>query len=771
MRRIVSEPHPWLLAIAILLFFRRPLTDSTFFFRDLYQFFYPKRIEMVAALHSHELPLWDPLTHGGQPFLANPANTLFFPSNILFAILPPLLAFNVALVLQFVLCGLAAYALARSIDLSPRAAFVCGTVYAFCGYTLSSACVMPYLLAMPFIPATLACVQTYLRDRRNRWLLLGSFSAACPLLGSAAESAAMMFLLVIGWFAVTSEPPPRKLRVAALLVAGAIGLSLIQILPATEVIARSSRARRRSYEAFAQWSVNPRRLPELIVPHFLGDTDTLDDRDYWGRRIEDRGFPYFLSIYIGVPTLLLAIVGAVGSGPHRRLRRMLFLISMIALVLSLGRALPFFPLLYRLPLIAMFRYPVKALILAMTPLALLAGFGFAVVEERPPRALAVAYAACAAVLGVAAISWGTNAEFARALGRAFFLEPVSVDLEPRMTMNLWHAAAVATASAAAVALTLRRGRNAAMLLSAIILVDLWIAGYRVNAWAPRSLFSPPPLADLVRRTVGSAHFHHQSSTALTALRAPTDDVFWLARRNLEVLNDYTAGLYAIPVIFHTDFDGLAPESTARLTEAIRALPWERRLQLFDLAGIRAFVSADRVSSPQVIDAGRIADRAGLPLHLYILPRVQPVRFVSASTVVRDENGALAVMLNERFNARRLVLIAPAIPHNESCEAIVRPVFSRNSMHIDVEAPCSGFVFFSQSFFPEWKATVDGAATEVLRADYAFSAVAIPAGAHAVEMRYRPRLPIFGALGSLATLIVLLVGAARRAPRPVEVQPT
>ena len=139
MRRIVSEPHPWLLAIAILLFFRRPLTDSTFFFRDLYQFFYPKRIEMVAALHSHELPLWDPLTHGGQPFLANPANTLFFPSNILFAILPPLLAFNVALVLQFVLCGLAAYALARSVDLSPRAAFVCGTVYAFCGYTLSSA--------------------------------------------------------------------------------------------------------------------------------------------------------------------------------------------------------------------------------------------------------------------------------------------------------------------------------------------------------------------------------------------------------------------------------------------------------------------------------------------------------------------------------------------------------------------------------------------------------------------------------------------------------
>jgi hypothetical protein len=190
-----------------------------------------------------------------------------------------------------------------------------------------------------------------------------------------------------------------------------------------------------------------------------------------------------------------------------------------------------------------------------------------------------------------------------------------------------------------------------------------------------------------------------------------------------------------------------------------------------VAGIRAFVSADRVSAPQVIDAGRIADRAGLPLHLYVLPRVQPVRFVSASTVVRDENAALALVLSERFDARRLVMIAPAVPHNESCEAIVSPVFSRNSTRVDVEAPCSGFVFFSQSFFPEWKATVDGTATEALRADYAFSAVALPAGRHVVEMRYRPRLPLFGALGSLATLIVLLVGAARRAPRPVEVQPT
>src|SRR5512142_2465526 len=117
----LREPQLWAACAAAVLFFWRPLTASTFYFRDLYQLFYPKKLFLAEALRSGRLPLWDPLTNGGQPFLENPANTAFHPLNALFVFVSPLAAFNLLIVLEFVLCAAGAYLLARSQKLSPRA--------------------------------------------------------------------------------------------------------------------------------------------------------------------------------------------------------------------------------------------------------------------------------------------------------------------------------------------------------------------------------------------------------------------------------------------------------------------------------------------------------------------------------------------------------------------------------------------------------------------------------------------------------------------------
>ncbi|HEY2746507.1 MAG TPA: YfhO family protein, partial [Polyangia bacterium] len=68
----------------------------------------------------------------------------------------------------------------------------------------------------------------------------------------------------------------------------------------------------------------------------------------------------------------------------------------------------------------------------------------------------------------------------------------------------------------------------------------------------------------------------------------------------------------------------------------------------------------------------------------------------------------------------------------------------------------------------WSATVDGAPAPIVRADEVARAVAIPAGAHTVAMRYRTPGLRAGALVSLLAWIALAFAAlftrAARAPR-------
>jgi len=70
----------------------------------------------------------------------------------------------------------------------------------------------------------------------------------------------------------------------------------------------------------------------------------------------------------------------------------------------------------------------------------------------------------------------------------------------------------------------------------------------------------------------------------------------------------------------------------------------------------------------------------------------------------------------------------------------------------------------EAWDPGWRATVDGVATPVRRANLAFRAVPVPPGRHVVEMRYRPpELAIGVALSCAGALVAGLAAARGRRP--------
>jgi len=84
-------------------------------------------------------------------------------------------------------------------------------------------------------------------------------------------------------------------------------------------------------------------------------------------------------------------------------------------------------------------------------------------------------------------------------------------------------------------------------------------------------------------------------------------------------------------------------------------------------------------------------------------------------------------------------------------------------HLTIVANMSGagLVVLADAWFPGWDAWVDGRPVPILRAQYAFRAVAVPDGRHTIEFRYRPRSFWFGV--ALAAGAAALAVAFRATP--------
>jgi len=93
-------------------------------------------------------------------------------------------------------------------------------------------------------------------------------------------------------------------------------------------------------------------------------------------------------------------------------------------------------------------------------------------------------------------------------------------------------------------------------------------------------------------------------------------------------------------------------------------------------------------------------------------------------------------------------------------------FSADHWEFAVEATRPALLVISQMDYPGWQARVDGKSAPVLRADYAFQAIAVPAGRSTVDLRFRPRSLYIGAALSVLGLLVIaacigLPGLVRR----------
>ena len=154
----------------------------------------------------------------------------------------------------------------------------------------------------------------------------------------------------------------------------------------------------------------------------------------------------------------------------------------------------------------------------------------------------------------------------------------------------------------------------------------------------------------------------------------------------------------------------------------------------------------------------------------------------AARRVNQEDEAARRLLDADFDGNRELLLhdAPADVHPTLNEVVDRDppasaahvaVTSEDSegLTIETDAPADGFLLLADTYYPGWRAEVDGTPAPIYRANLSVRAVPLPKGRHEVRFTYDPpgvRLGVRTTLVAASFLLLWLAvaGYLSRSPR-------
>ncbi|HTO75515.1 MAG TPA: hypothetical protein VMQ61_05515 [Thermoanaerobaculia bacterium] len=694
-------------------------------FRDQADFFFPLKLYTADRLRAGRIPLWNPLSGCGEPWLANAQSGVFYPPTFLFLLPVPALAAGLFLFLHFGVAVWGTWRFCKEEGVTDAGALAGALVFAGSGAAASLSAYWNHFGAFAYLPGILALARSGLRTR-------GAVAGMTALVGLQAmagspELSAITILLAAvfafarreetatGWRETTAAQSRR--RAAGAILAG-LALAAWVLVPLGELAMRSERR-----TAF------PAAEREVGALHPGAAAAALGAPDDWA------GSFFLASVYLG-PVALGACAAALADRERRRLVGILAAIALAGILLA--SAGPPGAWIRALPGLDRIRYPAKALAATLFAAAVLTGLGFDALRFLPARRVRGILAAVCLALGAAALAWS---------GR-----PMPV-----------RAAAAAGAGALALLALARASRPSVGAVFAAAAAFALVTSY---ALGNLPLFRFVPEEEIRKRPDSIEFLAKLPGRALTPpmpALAPWVSRDWsfdaaMVRRQRETLIGYTNLLEGVRTL--RSAAALPTEGARRIADAVDAAPDP---------SLPAGLASGRVLwspfLPGKLGSRKVGDFFRAPLNPY-RPRLS---FTSVYSVETDAGRAWARAASaEGDEGRRVFLSREPSPRPEAGggKYVVAGISAEEPERIaaDVSADRAGLLVLTDLAYPGWTARLDGAPAEILLADGSFRAVAVPAGTHHVEFRYRPISVYAGAAISAAALLGLLVWW-RRAESP------
>ncbi|HMF08512.1 MAG TPA: hypothetical protein VKJ00_05210 [Thermoanaerobaculia bacterium] len=683
-------------------------------FRDQGDFFYPLKLYTAARLRHGDIPLWNPLSGLGEPWLANLQSGVFYPPTALFFLPSAALAGGLFLLCHFWLGAWGTWRFLKEETVSDAGALVGAGFYASSGFAASISTFWNHFSAWSYLPAIAWLARSGLRNRSSR-LALALFIGLQAMAGSPEISAGS--LVIAAALVLTREPseqsgwsePPGASRLASLAAASILGLAIAgwALVPFGELLAHSDRR-----------SALPRAVREAGTVEMSAFASTL------GISSGMSGSSYLGSLYLG-PIGLIAAGAAFAEKERRRLVVALAVVGGAALLFSL--ATPPGAWVRSLPPLDRIRYPAKALTATTFALAVLAGLGTDALRFRQ-----------AGQRRIPLLAWGA---LLLALTLAAPLSP-----ETKLLSSVGAAALLTLVIG-----RFQRGRGALAALAALLLIaSLFLANRGMLRFAPEGeLRRVPESAAFLARVPGRVLTPPMPDLAIWVLKEAAFDAGTL-RRQREALLGYTNLLTGVRTV--RTAAALSTQAAARIADAIDAAP--------DVEPASGTVSARLLWTPfQPLRLGsrKVGDFFRAPLNAY-RPRLS---VVFRHIVEPDPAKAWRQVVDGKTDWRTTAVLdrvpdaaPPAKPGSIAMVSILEDLPERLAARTTTDA--NGILVVTDLAYPGWKVELDGRPAPLLRSDGYLRAVALPAGEHRVVFQYRPLSVYAGAGVTFLALAVFLI---------------
>jgi len=146
--------------------------------------------------------------------------------------------------------------------------------------------------------------------------------------------------------------------------------------------------------------------------------------------------------------------------------------------------------------------------------------------------------------------------------------------------------------------------------------------------------------------------------------------------------------------------------------------------------------------------------------VYLNTNSQPrISLIYKPILVSDSAAAFDAIHAKDFDPRQEVVLenGNALPPRTDGESKLYYT-RRTSLEQTIVAitPSPAYLVLSEVWYPGWITLVNGHQVEIIRANYAFRAVYLPAGDHKIEMYFQPKSWLVGLATTLATIVVTVV---------------